>query len=291
MHKPLVIALLTLLSWQSRAQSFSWWADNVMWDGVTEWPRYIIAAPAYLGPNALPVPRISNGSVDSAIWLAATGSLHFSRGDHTQNIALYANYCLVKDLISFQAGWIPYEHYSLTHDIKTRRHVFSHFYFDKQATGDIELSTTIQLLKRWRNYIHLAFRTGYRIPTSSGVGSARFTDAPGYYFDFSCGKPLSRSNLKWIAMAGFYAWQLVAGGYGQDDAFLFGSGMEWNHPWLRMQTYIAGYFGYLKGDDPVVLRSSAEKRFKHWTLLLSFQQGLHDFGYSSVEIGIGRRWK
>ena len=81
------------------AQTFDWWAQVVHWDGVSEWPKYMITQPGYMGPNALPVPRIGNGSIDSNFSVSTTGSFHFSKGDNTQNITVYANYCRVKNVI------------------------------------------------------------------------------------------------------------------------------------------------------------------------------------------------
>ncbi|HET6993677.1 MAG TPA: hypothetical protein VFI06_01785 [Chitinophagaceae bacterium] len=282
----IVVIIFTLSVANSYGQTFDWWAQLVHWDGVSEWPKYMITQPAYMGPNALPVPRIGNGSIDSSFSIAATGSLHFSKGDNTQNFTIYANYCLVKNVISFDASWIPYEHFTMSHAIKEQRHVFSHFYYDRHATGDVHLNTTIQLLNRWRKNIQLALRIGYRFPTGTGLGVARYTDGPGYYFDLSFGKPLNPS-LKWIGMLGFYSWQLINVGRRQDDAFLFGTGAEWNTKTLRLQTYISGYLGYQlsSGDKPVVFRTTLEKRINRTSLLLGFQQGIHDFRYTSVEMG------
>jgi hypothetical protein len=282
----IVVIIFTLSVANSYGQTFDWWAQLVHWDGVSEWPKYMITQPAYMGPNALPVPRIGNGSIDSNFSISATGSLHFSKGDNTQNLTIYANYCLVKNVISFDASWIPYEHFTMSHAIKEQRHVFSHFYYDQHATGDIELNTTIQLLNRWRKNIQLALRIGYRFPTGTGLGVARYTDGPGYHFDLSFGKSINTS-LKWIGMLGFYSWQLINVGRRQDDAFLFGTGAEWNTKTVRLQTYISGYLGYQlnSGDKPVVFRATVEKKIKRTSLLLGFQQGLHDFKYSSIEVG------
>jgi hypothetical protein len=248
----------------------------------------MISQPGYLGPNALPVPRIGNGSIDSSFSVSATGNLHFSKGDNTQNITLYANYCLVKDVIALDLSWVPYEHFTMSHAIKEKRHVFSHFYYDRQASGDVQLNTSIQLLNKWRKDIHLALRVGYRFPAGSGFGTARYTDGPGYYFDLSFGKPFNHSAFKWIGMLGFYSWQIISDKHRQDDAFLFGSGAEWNNRSFRLQTYIAGYLGYLEksGDKPVVFRTSLEKKLKRCGLLLGFQQGLHDFKYTTAEAGV-----
>jgi len=277
----------------SNSQTFGWWAQVVNWDGVTHWSRYMITQPAYQGPNALPVPRIGNGSIDSSFSVSATGSFHFSEGDNTQNITLYANYCLVKDVIAFDASWVPYEHFTMSHAIKEKRHVFSHFYYDQEAAGEVQLNTTIQLLNKWRKDLQLALRVGYRFPAGSGFGTARYTDGPGYYSDLSFGKSFNNSSLKWIGMLGFYSWQIISDHHRQDDAFLFGGGAEWNTKTLRLQTYIAGYLGYLRnsGDKPIVFRTTLEKKLKRWSLLFGFQQGLHDFKYSSGELGTKYRFK
>src|SRR5690349_4098621 len=61
----LLLAAFVFSSICANCQSFQWWADLVKWDGVTPWQRYIKTFPKYLGPNGLPVPLITNGSIDS----------------------------------------------------------------------------------------------------------------------------------------------------------------------------------------------------------------------------------
>ncbi|HMU11566.1 MAG TPA: hypothetical protein PKC54_16250 [Ferruginibacter sp.] len=270
------------------AQTISQWSQLVNWDGVSHWSRYIRTFPAYQGPNALPVPRVGNGSIDSNFFVSAAGNFHFSKGDNTQNYAVYANYCLVKDLMSMDIFWVPFEYYQTSHAKKEERRIFPQFYYDKKGEGELHLNTNIQLLKKWRKHIHLALRMGYRFPIGSGFGAARDVDAPGYYLDISFGKPIGHSSLKWVGMLGFYSWQIESDKNNQDDAFLFGTGLEWNKNNWRIQTNVAGYLGYLEnsGDKPVVFRFNLEKRIKRTSLLLGFQQGLNDFNYSSAEIGL-----
>jgi hypothetical protein len=272
---------------QLSAQTFSRWAEVVNWDGVSHWKKYMLKQPAYMGPNALPVPRLGNGSIDSNFFIGITGNLHYSPGDKTQNLTLYANYCLVKDKISFDLNWVPYEKYQTTIAIKEERHVFSQFFYDKEAAGEIHLNTNIQLLNKWRKHVRLALRGGFRFPAGSGFGAARFSDGPGYYFDLSIGKPIGQTGLQWNSMLGFYTWQMETDQHNQNDAFLFGTGLEWNKNNWRLQTNVAGYLGYLEnsGDKPVVYRFSAEKKINRLGLLLGFQQGLHDFKYSTAEFG------
>lgn len=286
MHRCIIIFFF-FFSYCGQSQTFQQWAQTVHWDGVSHWKKYMIIQPAYMGPNALPVPQLSNGSIDSNFFIGSTANLHFSNGDNTQNAMLYGNYCLVKNRISFDIAWVPYEHFTMDQATKEKRHVFSHFFYDQQATGEVLLNTNIQLLNKWRDHIHLALRVGYRFPTSSGLGMARYSDAPGYYFDLSFGKPID-AHWKLTGMLGFYSWQIQSDEHQQDDAFLFGAGMEWNKNNWRIQTNIAGYLGYLEdnGDKPVVVRFGLEKKIKKIGWLFRFQQGLHDLDYSSFEGGI-----
>ncbi|HMK27790.1 MAG TPA: hypothetical protein VK483_17285 [Chitinophagaceae bacterium] len=276
---------------KGNTQTFTQWAQTVNWDGVSHWTKYMITQPAYQGPNSLPVPLMGNGSIDSNFSISATGNFHFSKGDNTQNLSLYANYCVVKDRVSMDLHWVPYEHFTMSQAIKEKRHVFSHFFYDRNASGDLHLNTNFQLLNKWKKYIRLAARVGYRFPTGSGLGTARYTDGSGYYFDLSFGKPFNHSAFKWTGMLGFYSWQVESDEHNQEDAFLFGMGLEWNKNNWRIQTNISGYLGYLKnsGDKPVVYRFNMEKKIKGISLLLGFQQGLHDFKYSSVEVGVKYR--
>lgn len=280
-------AFLFFFCFHSSAQTSEWWVNTVKWDGITHWSRYIITQPAYMGPNALPVPRIGNGNIDTTFFIGATANFHFSNGDNTQNPTLYANYCFAKGIISMDASWVPYEHYSMSHAIKTERRVFYIKYYDDNAKGDIHLNTNIQVLNKWRKHIQLALRIGFRFPAGGDLETARFSDGSGYYFDISYGKPFGNSHFKWIGMAGFYTWQLNQDRHRQDDAFLFGNGIEYDFKSWKWQTYVAGYLGYLRnsGDKPIVARASVEKRLKRMSLLFGFQQGLHDFKYSSGEIG------
>ena len=271
-----------------KSQTLAQWSQLVNWDGVSHWSRYLRTHPAYQGPNALPVPRVGNGRIDSSFFISAGGSFHFSKGDNTQNYTVYANYCLVKELISMDIYWVPFEYYQLSHAMKEERRIYPQFYYDKKGEGEIHLNTNFQLLKRWRKYIDLKARIGYRFPTGSGFGAARDIDAPGYYFDISFGKPIRHSALTWTGMLGFYSWHIESDKNNQDDAILFGTGLVWDKKSWRIETNVAGYIGYLEdsGDKPVVFRLNAEKRIKRFGLLFGFQQGLHDFDYSTGELGV-----
>lgn len=281
------------VSFSAFSQTPQQWAQTVNWDGVTHWSRYINMIPGKMGPNALPVPQVGNGSLDSNYWVAMTGQFHSRPGETSQSIVLYCNLPLVKDVITLDVSYLPVEFYRMSDSLKRERHVYYEFYNDKTAGGDVYLNLNIKLFKKWEKKIQLAFRAGYRYPASSGFGASRFTDDMGYYLDLSAGKPLGMKGWKLIGMAGFYCWQIDRNDLRQDDAFLFGGGVEMKRNNWQFQTTFSGYLGYLEdqGDKPILYRASLEKKFSKTAFLLKFQQGLHDFKYTTGEIGLKKFFK
>ena len=282
----LFILISVLTGTKTFSQTAEEWARNVNWDGVSHWSKYIVTTAARMGPNALPVPFISNGNIDSTTYAGSSFSLHKMKGDRSIDLSVYGNYCIVKNLVSVYISYEPVEWYKTSDFLKKERHVFYQTYYDNKARGDVHLNLNIKMFRKWEHKLQMALRFGYRYPASSGLASARYTDGMGYYFDVSFAKPLN-PHLKWIGMTGFYCWQLNGDGHRQNDAFLFGSGLEWNKNNWHLQGYGAGYLGYLNGtgDKPIVLRAHIEKRHQQLGFLFRFQQGIHDFKYTSAELG------
>jgi hypothetical protein len=293
--KRLVFALcLMFFSASLTAQDEQWWRNNVNWDGVSGYQKYIKFSPGFMGPNALPVPFVRNGLIDSVSCFTITASGHFRKGEVTFNPALYASYVLVPGVISFDAWYVPAEWFQTSHELKTERKIYYWYYNTKWAKGDAVLNTNIQLLKKQKDVFQLALRMGFRFPTSNGVGAARFTDGAGYYFDLNAGKAMNPSKtFYWKAMLGFYSWQLGNLVQQQNDALLFGAGAEYKNKKRLFECSVAGYMGYLKnsGDKPLVARVGYEEQLKNMKLQIRLQQGLNDFRYTSLEAGAGYVFK
>lgn len=287
--KKLLLYIFLLKVFFTQAQTQQQWEQLVEWDGVSHFSKYILFNAGHMGPNALPVPSITSGNIDSMSYLGTSGQLHFSKGDKTQNINIYGNFCLAKNLVSVEVAWIPVEFFKTSDAIKMERHVYYQNYHDKRAKGDVLFSTHINLLNKWRVKSQLSLRAGVRLPASSskGMAAARFIDATSYWVDVSMGKQINK-RIKWMCMAGLFVWQINKDDLKQDDAFLFGTGFEWNKNNWKLQTYIAGYLGYManSGDKPIVIRMNAEKRFAKTSLFFCVQQGIHDFKYTSAETGV-----
>jgi hypothetical protein len=282
-----LLLVILLVPFSSFSQTFDQWKNLVNWDGTTHWWKYLTISPKYFGPNALTVPFINNGSIDTNNTLGITANLHFSKGDNTQNFTLYGNFTTKRNTISVDAQFIPYERFNVSHAKKVERKVYYKDYYDKQTVGDVVVNTTIQLLERFKKYFQLALRVGLRMPSGGSQGAARYADVPGYWIDLGWAIPFKNTNWKWIAMGGFYVWQTNSDDLRQDDSFLYGSGFEFNHKGFHLQAYGAGYLGYrYNGDRPIIVRMNFEKRKNKTVYIFRLQQGLKDFAYFSAESGV-----
>ncbi len=287
MHR-LFLLLFIIIPAFATAQTFDWWRNLVNWDGTSHWSTYLIVSPKYFGPNALSVPFINNGSADSVVSLGVSGNFHFSKGDITQNMVLYGNYTTKSNTISVDAIFVPYERFRVSHQVKEERRIYYEEYYRKSTVGDVVVNTTIQLFEKWRKKnVHTAVRVGVRMPSGQGLGAARYADVPAYWIDAGNAFVFKNKKWKWINMLGFLVWQTNDDYPPQNDAFLFGSGIEWNNKQLKIQAYGTGYLGYKNnGDKPVLFRLFLERSGKKINTLFRFQQGLNDFKYSSVEAGM-----
>jgi hypothetical protein len=280
-----LLILVILIPFVGITQTFDWWKNHVNWDGTTHWWKYLIVSPKYFGPNALSVPLINNGSADTSLSIGATANFHFSKGDNTQNIMFYGNYTTKNNAMSVDVQFVPYERWVMSHAKKEERNVYYIDYYKKTTVGDVVVNTTFQIFQKWRAKYELAGRVGVRMPSGGAQAAARYADVPSYWIDFGGALPINR-EWKWTTMLGFLVWQTNEDALRQDDAFLFGTGLEFNRNGFRFQGYGAGFVGYKNnGDKPVVVRINFEKARKHCVYILRFQQGLNDFAYFTVETG------
>ena len=97
----LCVTLLSLLlvgiSVPADAQDYSWWNHKHQWDGITSWTDYMIVSPAFMGPNALPVPEIRKGMPEKSRSVEVAIDAHYSRGDQTGNLFSELNFPLFSD--------------------------------------------------------------------------------------------------------------------------------------------------------------------------------------------------
>ena len=152
--------------------------------------------------------------------------------------------------------------------------------------GDFYFSVMIQLCKD-RNFPNTMLR--FACKTASGdVFAARYTDTPGYYFDFSSSRDFNlskNSRIRPFASFGFYSWQTYNEATPQNDALLYGLGADFLMKNWMMSGNISGYSGYLKmNDQPRVLTFESRHDWKSAAVRCQFLYGLHDWTYKSIRL-------
>lgn len=293
MRLPLIVFCLSLtLSTASAQDNHQWWNAKHNWDGVTPWPTYLTTSPGFMGPNALPVPETKTGLMPGKATLDLAGEGHYSRGDKTQNLYTELFLPLGSDRAGLSMWMVPIEKYwndTITRDLRASRDFDGKGY----AVGDVYLGTYIQIVKDKKYFPDLLLTINMRTASGQHFDAARFSDAPGYFFDLSFGKTKTFENsfisaVRPYAMGGFHCWQTHTEKYFQDDAAMYGLGFYLDIKNLRIDNSLDGYMGYQKnGDQPMVYRLKLQSQMpKSVNYKLMFEEGLHDFPYTSVRVGL-----
>jgi hypothetical protein len=289
--KSFITIFFILSAFKLAAQpDYTWWNQIHNWDGHTSWFKYLTFSPGYFGPNALPVPEVNKGMVYNKGTLELAFAGHFSKGDQTQNLFTKLYYPIVPRVVAVEFYVVPIEYFKMdtaTRDIRAARIRSG----EGTAGGDIYFATIIQLVKDKKNP-EVVFRMTCRTASGTNVSAARYTDAPGYFFDLSMGKNFVNDNryfntIRPYWMIGFYCWQSNSERYRQDDAFLYGAGIDFISEKITVSASAGGYIGYVKNhDSPMVARLSVFRNVKHFNYGISCQAGLNDYPYKSVRISL-----
>lgn len=289
--KSIYLILLFLLGTSSlSAQDFGWWNDTHNWDGVTRWRDYIIVAPDFMGPNALPVPTIHKGKIADQAYFKLGAVKHSSPGDKTENLSSELFIPLFSPRVGLSLGMVPIERYKTDAVTRDRRRA-RNFSGEGTAVGDLYIGTHIQLLQDKVSLPDVLLTVNLKTASGNKLSDARHTDAPGYFFDLSFGKQINLNKRKTsfihpYAMLGFYVWQLRGAEQEQNDAFLFGAGCSLLFPKVDINTNFGGYYGYLgNGDKPLVYRLILSSKFDSvFNYELGFQKGLQDYDFTSISV-------
>lgn len=288
---------------QNQSAGYSW-NELVDWNGVNHWSDYMILSPGFMGPNALPVPLLGNGMLEEHSSFRIQNDYFWQSGDFTSDIGL--KYYHRFDKIAVFAEITALEYYQISDTIIRNDRKIRSENPQGLVPGDLVFGTKIQLLEHHRFLPDLVLESVFRTASGRGTEDARYTDAPGYYFNLNFGKDLLPKNyansLRFNAYLGFYAWQTNLSQYYQNDALLLAAGFSYRaHP-LVLKASIDTYSGYIgkknhpvvavsgkpivyQGDKPVLLRLEAAYSKDELEYFMRFQKGLRDFPYSALSIG------
>lgn len=290
MRKIILILLCIVPLFSYSEDDWSWWNHKHGWEpGMLSWRSFIHITPGYLGPNALPVPDVKKGVVPSGTNLEFGLDFHFQAGDPTQDI--YAKYyrSFADNKIAIELYGVVVEHYAMSEFIRDERAARD---FDGKgfANGDLYFSTLIQIVKGHK-FPDTMFRMVGRTASGSQIEGARYTDSPGYFFDFSFSKEYHGGNEKItflpFASGGFYSWQTNDLFNLQNDAYMYGVGADLKWSRWTVSNSLSGYSGYKnERDKPMVYTFDLNHKLKNNTIRLQYLHGLRDWNYRTVKLSL-----
>ena len=298
MNRILFLLFMFLLVPELRAQNLDWW------DALHDFPnaagldrsRYVSVSPGYFGPNALRVPALNNGIIDNELWAENTIEYHSGNGDQTLNIWSQFNIPLAKDKALFYVESIPLEWWWVTTETRDERKM-QRFSGQGWNTGDMSFGVILRLANEEKSRMpNITFRAHSKTTTGGNVTNARFTDASMFFWEATVSKTVKKfENGSFLikGMLGFYTWQTnrnrLPNGSGQfqNDAGVYGIGIEWTKGKLKIGSDISGYHGYISNRDyPTFWRNQFSYRIsKHIALYANANVGLKTWDWNTITIG------
>lgn len=285
MRNLVIIFLIFISTGLSAQEDWTWWNELHGWEsGMPGWRNWLTISPAYLGPNALPVPEMKRGFLSNKSEIEVTASNHFHSGDPTQDLSGRAYIPFANGKIAIEMYGVLFEHYAYTEEIRNER-----VSRDKDgkgtAIGDFYFTTLIQLVKD-RKFPNTLLRAALKTASGTNLEAVRYSDAPGYFFDVSISEDLGSAEhviFRPYGMIGFYSWQTNDELMLQNDALLYGVGADLEKNGWRITGSWSGYYGYKNnGDRPMQLNTEVRKDYEKKAFRIQYQHGLHDWLYRTV---------
>lgn len=248
-------------------------------------------SPLYFGPNALPVPEMTDGTVFGQPYLEGAIDLHTGFfGDVTRTLFVKTKLPLFSSRINLSV-WMPViEFYTNTPASldwqKPGKPSIKGYEF-----GNVYVSTDIHLLQEDTFKPDIAFRAA--VITASGGGRiyARNFDLPGYFFDATVSKSIRFGqgffrDLRLAFNGGFLCWQTDS--RTQNDAYMYGIMGSLSTRIADIALAWQGYTGWQKnGDRPMVIRLNLTFRAGRLRPVLGYEYGIRDYPFSRFRAGIG----
>lgn len=283
----LILAILLLAVSAVRAQTPVVAPD---WSAVTK------IAPAYFGPNAFPVPEMTDGRPHAGVYAEVAGDYARGRLADGQDVTWDAFVRLSVPLWTPRATlelWMPvYETWDFSAAVAAQRRLPAERHRGHDS-GDVYVSTSLHLLvgrdNGWKPDILV--RAVLKTASGNSYGDARYYDSPGYFFDLTVGEGFRFDSfvreLRLALCAGFLCWQTDNGR--QDDAVQAGILASLDTRWFKLGAELGGYAGWEKdGDRPV--RARVRLDFHPWKAsVYPFAQaciGLHDYPFTQFRAGV-----
>ena len=253
---------------------------------------FLIYSHKYFGPNALPIPELTDGRVGERFEVEARWEYHHYTGDKTKDFFARLYIPVVKNRVALEIDAVVWEHYRMTSETRNERNAYE-LTSPIKYSGDIIFHTYFQLLRsdKWCDVV-----ASMNLKTASGgrLVDARFTDAAAYWFDVTAGKRIyedevSKAHISVQGMVGFYCWMTNNAIHRQNDATHFALGATGKLGNFTLKTDFSGVFGYRDdGDRPMVLRNNLTYEINKNGISLRYNHGMKDRLYETYSIGYTR---
>jgi hypothetical protein len=242
-----------------------------------------------MGPNALPVLPFRGTQIGHRSYFNSGVDYHFSKDEYTVNPYFHLYFPVQKNRIAFEMYTRPIEYYQTSIALRDER-----FMRDSLPTGrskgDTYFATRVKIWEDFFRLPDLTLEVTMKTTTGKNLENARHINAPAYAFNGVIGddifkKDNGKKSLRWFLTAGTFIWQVNDNQ--QDDAFLYGLGLEHRQNNFYMNLNAGGYRGYKnKGDRPVIARILAMYSFKNIDVRAQYQYGLKDMIQHSIHLSV-----
>ena len=251
-------------------------------------------APAYFGPNAFPVPEMSDGTT-SPRWRAELYSDHFFgtqtswRDDYTTSIFARLTIPLFSPRVNLVIYGPLYEFFHSSAEVNALRRLSFDEDVDYHTPGDVYVSTDFQTLVQRKHGVDMVIRATLKSASGDRYEYARYYDSPGYFFDATFAREFRFTDsvaLRIAMSGGFLCWQTDNGR--QNDAVMYGILASLTVGRLSLKSQYGGYVGWERdGDAPMTLRVDAGWAFGNFSINAGWQEGLYDWPFHQLRIGVG----
>ena len=285
-----------LLIGQIQAQNLDWWDQlhNYPAAAGIERNNYISISPGYMGPNALRMPVLGNVIIDNNISFDIRWEHHVGNGDITDNAFLQFNFPIKKDRALFYVNSIPIENWNVEASTRDERRMTG-ISGKGKTTGDIAFGIIYKIFDEDKmGPFNFAMRAHSKTTTGGNLANARYTDAGMFYWEGTFSKSFFRndeSRFLGKMLLGFYTYQtnvnrLINGSTErQNDAPLYGLGLEYHHSKWKIDTDWTNYQGYQKHrDNPSFLRFNLTKELSGGAISLGYHHGLRQWDWDTFSI-------
>ena len=245
-------------------------------------------APAFFGPNALPVPDMLDGRTQEKlrVELAADGFFGYEK-DRTADLFARIYIPLWTPRVNLTV-WMPImEWYAMTPERQRTCRLQDSISLSGHEAGDVYISTDIQLLKARKYTPDIAFRAAFKTASGGSFDKARYFDNPGYWFDLAVGKSLMVKSweLRLAGSMGFLCWQTDNGR--QNDALMYGVQVLVKQEFVSLRATWGGYMGWEKhGDRPMTVKVQVAGHVQGFEPYVAYQYGIKDYPFHQIRVGL-----